>query len=281
MPALPALGLAGWDGALFLITQNVERICHDVIALANEDMFRRFTALVQRSGLAAAMKELQLQFLAHVDYQDDGKTVAPASALALRTAWAEGGAPQNVALVYHGSATTTALAQQRTTALLKVLGGAGDKVQALAAQDLEQLSGCAGVSVILRPPLAQVLTHQVLLGFSLWRDGSFFPNKDTVSMSRHEFKDLKPAQAEVFAKAFQPLLGRQPDGLTVASQGVAEGAHALEIKKTGDELIAQFQYKNIKVSNAQVLGEPEIKAIEGLGFARSSWQFVVFLNTRV
>ena len=281
LPVLPALGLAGWDGAIFLITQQVQLICHDVIALDNEEALKGFAALVKRAGLKAAMDQLGLQFMAHVDYQDDGQNVEPASAMALRAAWGDGGAPANLALVYHGSSTTANVAEQRTTALLKALGGAGDKVQAFVAADLDQVSACAGVSVIVRPPPAQVLTHQVLLGFSIWRSGSFFPNSDTASISRHEFKNLKPAEAENFAKAFETLLGRQPDGLTVATQTTAEAANALGIKKTGDELVAQFNYKDIKVSNTQVLGEPEIKAIEAMGFARTTWQFVVFLNTRV
>lgn len=281
LPVLPALGLAGWDGAVFLITQDVVVLCHDVVAVDNERLLISFASLARKKGLAAAMKEMQLQMLAHVVYTADGKTVELDSGQALKTAWAAAGAPENVALVFHGSTTPAALAQQRTTALLKVLGGAGDKVQALAAKDLVDVSACAGLSVIVRPAVAQAQRHQALLGFALWRDGSFIINSDTPVMQRHELIDLKPGDADLYGKQVQVLLNRQPTGLTVATQTVPDQASADLIRRHGDHLLTQLNYDNIRVSNTAVLGEPEIVAIERRGFPRASWQFVVFLNNRV
>ena len=284
LPVLPALGLAGWDGAVFLITQDVVVLCHDVLALDDEATLSRFTGLVKKNGLEATMKSMQLRLLAHVDYQADGKTVELASGQALAAAWAaagNSGAPQNLALVYHGSTTPAALAQQRTSALMKTLGSPGDKVQPLAARDLDKVTDCAGLSVIVRPAAVQVQTHQVLLGFALWRDGSFIINGDTPVMQRHEFVDLKPGDAELYGQQVQALLNRRPTGLTVATQTVPEQANADVIRLHGDELLAQLNYDQIRVSNTAVLGEPEIVAIERRGFPRASWQYVVLLNNRV
>ena len=281
LPVLPALNLAGWDGAVFLITEDVVVVCHDVLALDNEATLTRFAGLVKKNGLESTMKAMQLQALAHVDYQADGKTVDPASGQALLAAWGAGGAPQNLALVYQGSTTPAALAQQRTTALMKLLGSPGDKVQPLAARDLDKVTDCAGLSVIVRPAVVQVRTDQVLLGFALWRDGSFIINSDTPVMQRHAFVALKPGDADLYAKQVQLLLNRQPTGFTVATQTVPEQPDADLIRRHGDDLLAQLNYGNIRVSNTAVLGEPEIKAIENRGFPRATWQFVVLLNNRV
>ena len=87
--------------------------------------------------------------------------------------------------------------------------------------------------------------------------------------------------ADTLAKDFKGFLDRQPTGLTVAMQTVADQTDAAQLKKLGDELVVELKYKNITVSNLAVLGEPETKAIEGKGFPRTTWRFVVFLNNRV
>ena len=171
--------------------------------------------------------------------------------------------------------------QQRTSALMQVLGNPGDKVQPFAAKGQDQVTDCAGLSVSVRPAVEQVQTRQVLLGFALWHDGSFIINIDTAVMQRHEFVGLKPDDTDLDAKQVQVLLNRQPTGFTVATPTVPEQADADRIRRHGDDLLAQLNYSNIRVSNTAVLGEPEIKAIESRGFPRATWQFVVLLNNRV
>ena len=279
LPVLPALNLAGWDGALFLITQDVVVVCHDVLALDNEVMLIRFAGLVKKNGLASAMKALQLQMLAQVDYQADGRGVEPASGQALIAAWGAGGAPQNVALVYHGSTTPAALAQLRTTALMKVLASPGDKVQAFAAKDLDQVSNCAGLSVIVRPAVVQTRTDLVLMAFVPF-DGRFIITANTV-FGKHTFVDFKPADAGDFANQLKSLVfGAQPVRLTVGVQDASETAPGDEVRKAVLDQMAVVGYTGIGASDTMVLTAAAIKDIEARGFPPATWQFAVLLINR-
>lgn len=279
LPVLPALGLTGWDGAVFLITQDVATVCHDVVGVPSQDMLKRFVDLASRSGLPAAMKELGLGLLAHVDFESDGLTVQPASGNALRLAW--GGTPPGPsAAAFVAGGGDTAGAGQRTIAILKALGTGSDDVGALAVEDFAEVSACAGLSVLVRAPV-EVQTQDVLLGFAFWRSGSFVINADTPPLLPFTFADFRPQDMDKFVDGFKGFLERQPNGITVATQTSADQAAALQIRTTTDGLVQQLGYDGIQVSNVQVLGEAEIQAIEGKGFPRASWQFVVFLNQRV
>lgn len=281
LPALPALGLAGWDGAIFLITQEVKAICHDVVAVSSLESLKLFLDLARRSGLVAAIKQLELKTLAHVDFEADGSTVQNASAMQLRAAWGNDGPPDNrQAAVFHAASATEADAVQRTRTILQVLGSDSDAILTGQASDLAQVTGCAGLSVIVRPELV-VQTHQTLLGFALWRSGSFIINADTPALQRFSFVDFQPDDAAKYVDAFRGFLPREPNGVSVATQFTAGVAEAGRIKTYVDGLIAQLGYPGIAVSNTPALGEDEIKAIEARGFPRDTWQFVVLLNLRV
>ena len=282
LPVLPALNLAGWDGAVFLITEDVVVICHDVVAVDSEALLTRFASLVKRSGLASAMKTLQLQTLARVNYQTNGKTVETASAQALKGAWAETGSsgpPQNLALVYHGSTTVPALAQQRTSALMQVLGSPGDKVQPFAARDLDQVTDCAGLSVIVRPAVVQTRNDTVLMAFVPF-DGRFIISANT-QFGKHAFKDFKPADAGDFDNQLKALVfGARPARNSVGVQAAAELGNADEVLKAVQDQMTVVGYTGIRNTNTEVLTEAAIKSIEDRGFPRATWQFAVLLNNR-
>lgn len=52
LPVLPALSLAGWDGAVFLVTLDDQTICHDVYRVRGDDEFGRFVGLAEKNGVA-------------------------------------------------------------------------------------------------------------------------------------------------------------------------------------------------------------------------------------
>ena len=282
LPVLPALNLAGWDGAVFLITEDVVVVCHDVVAVDNETLLKRFASLAKRSGLASAMQSMQLQTLAHVDYQADGKTVESASGQALKGAWAttgSSGPPQNLALVYHGSTTVPALAHQRTSALMQVLGSPGDKVQPLAAKDLDQVTDCAGLSVIVRPAVVQTRTDTVLMAFVPF-DGRLIISANT-QFGKHAFTDLKPADVGDFDNQLKALaFGALPARISIGVQAAAELSPAEDVMKAVQEQMTVVGYTGIRNSNTEVLTEAAIKSIEERGFPPATWQFVVLLNNR-
>lgn len=283
LPVLPALGLAGWDGAIFLVTQEIPLVCHDVVVMKSLEMFKAFMTLARGAGLAAAMAQFGLSPLAHVDFEADGSTVQDSSAMALKLAWNQPEAPDpRAAAVFRAAGVADAVAAKRTRAILQVLGSASDNVDVLEVGDLDKVTACAGLSVIVRPTaVVETRVDHTLLGYALWRSGSFIINADTPALKRHRFENFQPAEPDVYAADFKTFLDRKPNGLTVASQTTADNADALEIRKVGDALVAELGYDDITVSNTQVLGEPEIKAIEARGFKRDTWRFVMFLSTRV
>ena len=282
LPVLPALGLAGWDGAVFLITEDVVVLCHDVVALDTAALLTRFAGLVKKNGLASAMKAMQLQTLAQVNYQADGKTVETASAQALKGAWAASGSsgpPQNVALVYHGSTTVPALAQQRSSALMQVLGSPGDKVQPFAAKDLDQVTDCAGLSVIVRPAVVQARNDTVLMAFVPF-DGRFIISANT-QFGKHAFQDFKPADVGDFDNQLKAIaFGAQPARISIGVQARSELSPAEDVLKAVQEQMVVAGYTGIRNSNTEVLTADVIKAIEGRGFPPATWQFAVLLNNR-
>lgn len=282
LPVLPALGLAGWDGAVFLITEDVLVACHSVVAVDSEALLTRFVSLVKRSGLASAMKTMQLQALAHVNYQADGKAVETASEQALKGAWAStgnSGPPQNLALVFDGSTTTPLLAQQRTSALMQVLGSPGDKVQPFAAKDLDKVTDCAGLSVIVRPAVVQVRNDTVLMAFVPF-DGRFIISANS-QFGKHAFQDLKAADVGDFANQLKALaFGALPARISIGVQATAELSPAEDVLKAVQEQMAAVGYTGIRNSNTEVLTAAAIKSIEDRGFPRDSWQFAVLLNNR-
>jgi len=294
LPVLPALGLAGWDGAIFLISDTVATVCHDVLALDSVEALKRFVTLLRRSGLAAAMQQMELRLLAHVDFAADGRSIAAASALALKAAWGHAGAPGPLALVLHGSSTSDALAQQRTQALLQQLGGSGVSVEALLASDLEKVSACAGLSVLVRPSAvsepvpapapvptpAPARQDLALLGFVLF-DGRFiFLNGETV-FSKQPLADLKPADLDGFAAALKQLTAsRQPVRLSVGVQQATLLADGQQLLDAVEQVAGMIGYGGFRFSEVLQLTAEDIKAIESFGFPRASWQFAILPNPR-
>jgi hypothetical protein len=281
LSALPALSLVGWDGAIFLVTEDVITVCHDVYSLPDEAVLRRFAALVKKNGLAPTLKELEAVKLAHAEYADDGKTLTSASQKALQDAWQDGPPPPEPALVFHGSTTLPALAQSRSDAVMKALGAQGGQVVAIVAKDLSDATACAGLTVVVEPRPADVRVDPTLLGFANWSQGSFNFNVETPPMLRREFRDLAPADAKTYADDFKELLLKhQPGALTVATQSPDDQNDAMQILALAKGLVTTNGYTGISVANVQVLGEPELKALDSLGYARNSWRFAVLLNRR-
>jgi hypothetical protein len=134
----------------------------------DETTLKAFATLVRRAGLAAAVAEFGLKSVAHLNFNEDGKTLDTASAAALLQAWGEAGAPPKPALVFHGSTTKAALATVRSEAIVKALGGAADGSVAAVVKDLDKVTACAGVSVLVRPPPAAQASALVLVTSANW-----------------------------------------------------------------------------------------------------------------
>lgn len=269
LPALPALGLAGWDGAIFLITQDVPVVCHDVMALPDEERLKAFAEVAARMGLLAAVGQFQLKPFAHVQYQEDGRTLQAESVTALRKAWGDGPPPHRLALGCHDGTTTASLATLRTEAIVKALGAAEGGAMALAVKDLDQVSGCAGVSVLVKP----APRFQVLVGWASW-DGRFYFNADSL-LARFVFEGDQPVDEAALQKGLKQVLNRQPRSLSaVIPKPTALPDPAPQLALAVHE-VEGLGYTALQQQRTAALQDEEADGLKQLGFAPGSYDLVL------
>lgn len=290
LPALPALGLAGWDGAIFLITQELQLVCHEVLAVANLDLLKALLDLARRSGLVAAMAQFGLSLLSHVDFEEDGATVQGASVTSLKLAWGSGGAPDGrQAAVFRQAGVADAQAVARTRAILQVLGSDSDAIGALEVADLAQVTPCAGLSVLLRPvvidpppppPPPPPTTTLVLLTAASW-DGRFFFNANSPPQ-KLSFVDGAPADVAALRAAITVALGDQPVSVTAASPTAAGLPAMTPLLAQVTAEVQNLGYTGLGQTRTAALTADEAKDLDAMGFPAASYSgIVVFTSSRV
>jgi hypothetical protein len=275
LPVLPALNLAGFDGAVFLITQDTKTICHDVLRLNSAAEFKRFVELARRDGLASAMKAMQLKPFAHADFDATGQALTAASTAALQAAWGNTGAPQKQAAVFHASGTGATESAQ-TAAILTALGGSGEGVKPQASTELAQVTDCNALSVIVAPEL-QVVTTRVLVAYAPW-DGRFIITANTPVL-RQGFSNGQPDDAAGFSAAVGQMLNNRPFTLTGAVQAAAQLPDTDATIAAAKAVLEALQYTLIRTIDTAVLTADEIKALEGRGFKPDSYDQVLMFST--
>jgi PAS domain-containing protein len=278
LPVLPALNLAGYDGAIFVVTLDPVVACQDVFRVAGQAQFKVFNDLVQRGGLAAAIKELQLTVLAHVEFQADGASLTSDSLQKLTVAWGTGGAPQATAEVFHaGGATNEAAALAQGQSVLKALSAPTTGLVAQASTQLAQATPCGGLLVLVAPE--PVTVTNVLVGFAPY-DGRFIitPNTPFTSLP---FDNGQPRDAKAFSTAVATALRNQPVTLTTAVKTEAELAATAALKALAEGEVKAQGYGGLRISDTAVLQDTEVNALAAQGFDATQYDFVlVFSNGR-
>lgn len=275
LPVLPALGLAGWDGAVFLITQEAPVICHDVVIVKHMDMYRSFAKLVKESGLVVALAQFGLKAEAHVDFEEDGKTVKSASLPGLKAAWGQPEAPDGrIAAVFRSADVTDAAAVGRTRAILQALGGDSDNIDALQDPDLAKVTGCAGLSVIVRPTaVVEPTTATVLLAVAVGMPNDFF-FRDDVEIYALKFVDGLPAEPSTLADAVAKQLAQSPLGLISAAPSAAEQAEAQRLIGPVEAAVRNAGGAAILPAQPWVLTATQIRVLQARGHAPGSYAMV-------
>lgn len=275
LPVLPAINLAGYDGAIFLVTLDTAAACQDVMRLAGLRDLESFAALASKSGLAAAVKQFNLAAIAHVEFLPDGRTITADSQAKLTAAWG-GGAPQAGARVFHaGGADAEAAAVVQAAAIQAALGTAGAAPKPLAAANLAQATACAGLALLVAPEVA-VKVQQVLVAWAPF-DGRFIISANT-PVESVRFEDGQPADAKAFSTAVAEMLRNQPVTLTTAVKTAAELAVTGPVKAAAEAEVKAQQHA-LRVSDTAVLGDIEMKAFEGRGFPAGSYDFALVFST--
>ncbi|MDP1534681.1 MAG: hypothetical protein Q8L92_13995, partial [Rubrivivax sp.] len=227
LAVLPALSLAGWDGAVFLLTLDEQIICHDVYRVAGDDAFGRFVGLAEKNGVSAAIAEFQLKpLLAHVDYAEDGKALQPASVLALRSAWGVAGKPLDKAVGYYLGSKADAAEAAATTlqsqAVMGALDGNTSDVFVRHTPDLGQVTTCRGITVLAQRVEQQVTP--VLLAHVPF-DGGFLIGPNT-AFEQAKQVDGVPAELEHWVAIVRTLLTNNPNAVAVGVKTAPEMAMA-------------------------------------------------------
>jgi hypothetical protein len=276
MPVLPALNLAGYDGAIFIVTLDPVLACQDVYRLVGQAAFKRFGDFVQRGGLAAAIKELEMSPLVHVDFQADGQTLTSDSQLKLTRAWGKGGTPLATAEVFHpGGANNEAAARAQGQAILKALSAPTTGLLAQASTQLAQVTSCGGITMLVAPE--QVAVTNVLVGFASF-DGRFIITSNTPFAS-FPFNNGQPADPKAFSTAVAQALRNQPATLTTAVKTQAELAGTAALKALAEGEVKAQGYGGLRISDTAVLIDTEINALAAQGFDATQYDFVLVFST--
>ncbi len=147
LPLLPALGLNGMDGALFLVTQTQKPMCHTIYVTHNDS----FPNAVLRNGLANEIKEEGLSPVLEVVFES-GSIPAAASLQKLRGYWTENGYGEPpFASAYQAGpddATRRALLLAQAKAIIEGLDGDPTRAGLAISPDVTELTPCDAITVI-------------------------------------------------------------------------------------------------------------------------------------
>jgi len=277
LPVLPSLGLAGWDGAIFVVTIDTKPVCHDVYRLRGMEQAKAFAALVRQAGLQAAIRQFELQPLAHVQFQADAQSLDAKSVDLLKRAWGDAGAAEAAALSLHaGTAGAEAAAQAQSAAIVAVLGGAAGDVKPMASNELTGLTDCAAITVVVAPEPVQVVTTRVLVAAAAW-DGRFYFTPD-LRVTVEPFQDGQPVDAAAFTAGVRVLLRNQPLAVTTAAKTAADLPGAEPVKAAVEAALKNLPGHTVRNSDTAVLGPDEIKDLLERGFPPDGYDLAVVFS---
>ena len=142
LPVLPALGLSGLDGAIFVITRTV---CHAIYAVDRE----LFESVVRNVQAGQSLKALLANFPTSIEVVFAGESEV-AEPEQLKKAWLERGKPV-ASIAFTPDANDNAVAgleKKRTQSIVTVLGGdPADTLNPLPTK-IDDLTGCAAVTLL-------------------------------------------------------------------------------------------------------------------------------------
>lgn len=278
LPVLPDLNLAGWDGAVFLISLLQQTVCHEVYRVDGTDAFGRLLGEVEQIGLVAALKQLELSPLAHVDFEGDAKTLAPASVGVLRTAWGTAGKPMDQAVgFYIGDNTESAAVKLQSQAIMGTLDGNVSDVFTRPAADLKEATDCRGITVLVAPVAPPVTTSIVLLTFALY-DGRLLIGPNTL-FKKVMLVDGTPSDPSTLRADVEAMLAFKPQGMTAAVAAAADMATADNARKLIEKVLTDIGSTPVKQTRTAVLLAREIKDLEAQGFPPEAYSAIVYFTS--
>jgi hypothetical protein len=147
LPLLPALGLNGMDGALFLITQAQKSMCHTIYVTHDDN----FPNLVIHNGLAGEIEKEGLSPVLEVVFEN-GATPTAASLQKLREYWAKNdyGEPPFAAVYQAGpnDAARRTLLLAQAQAIIEGLDGEPTDATLAISPDVTELTECDAITVV-------------------------------------------------------------------------------------------------------------------------------------
>lgn len=278
LPVLPELNLAGWDGAIFLVTLEEQAICHDVYRVRGEQAFRGLTEAAKAQGLSTALRQFQLQAFAHVEFNADGKTLKPQSDADLRTAWGSLGKPEDRASSYFlGDSVEAAAVKVQSQAIMGALGGNISDVISQPAQDLKEATPCRGITVLVAEPEAPpVATSEILLAAAPW-DG-FLIIRPQSPLERATLADGQPVDRNALLTSVRNLLATQPISMTAAVHDATQMATAEALRALVATIVGEAGAPPLPQTRVDVLKPREVEALKARGFPPEAYSALVYFT---
>jgi hypothetical protein len=147
LPLLPALGLNGMDGALFLVTQAQKAMCHTIYVTHDDN----FPNLVLHNGLAAEIEKEKMTPLFEVVFEN-GATPTATTLKKLRDYWAENDyVDPPFASSYQAGPNDAArrnLLLAQSQAIMEALDGDPASTKLSISPDVTELTECDAVTVV-------------------------------------------------------------------------------------------------------------------------------------
>ena len=219
--------------------------------------------------------------LAHVDFQSDAKSLQPDSLLKLRAAWGAAGKPMDNAVGYYlganADATEAAATLAQSQAIMGALDGNVSDVNVRNAADLDKVTACRGITVLVSRPAA--VATQILIARPDW-DGRFFFNADT-QIELVKLTDGVPDDENALMAIVRKMLARQPTSLGIGIKTSAGKPEAEPVGALIDAVVKKIGFAGLSIRDVPVLQQQETDDLAARGFPPDSYaQAVLFAGQR-
>jgi hypothetical protein len=275
--------LASFDGAIFLITKTEEKetYCHDIYVVNPETAKFLLKVASQMGQLGPGIKEMQLKPWMKVEFEQNKTTLTNDSKLSLKRTWnayqletsnqLEGG------IGFFETQSDTSLetiTQQQSKAILVELGGDTINPEVKGASDIQEVSGCQGVTLLV---VVSSNTTNILMIVGGW-DG-FHRGFADRPFAREELSNFQPKDSTRFGENLKKILDAKPVAITVAvsEEGLIENAEQILRMITSQS--EQTGYTAIRQGKTATILPDEIRGLERIGLTYTDFDAIVFFST--
>ncbi len=281
LPKLPELGLAGFDGAIFLITETEkkETFCHDIYLVAPETAKFLLEKVFTTGQLSPGIQEKKLKPWMKVEFQQDGTTLTNDSKEKLTNTWANSNQLQFGYGFFDDSTEPSleVITRQQSSAIVTALGVDAPSLQVIGSPDIQEISGCKGVTILA---VTASNPMNILLIASVWDDyhQGFLEER----LASEELINFQPKNQMGFEINLRKILEVKPVAITVAvseADRLNNATQIIDMILTQVEQIASHEtWIGITQSQPAVIKPEEVKELETIGIQYTNYDAIIFFS---